>query len=68
MPLYVFRCDECGRVREELYSIYECDEAKVLCSHCEGKHMKKMTTSFSFNLKGSGFHVNDYGKSGPKTK
>lgn len=66
MPLYVFRCDECGRVREHLFPV----GVRLVVRDCENcnKPMKRMMTAPSFQLKGQGFHSNDYGKTGPKEK
>ena len=68
MPLYVFRCDECGRVREYLLSVEAMDNTKVDCPAGCVVPMRKMATSGSFQLKGAGFHSNDYAKTGPKEK
>jgi putative FmdB family regulatory protein len=70
MPLYVYRCEECARIREELFSHSYLREHLIPpeyldCEECPGR-MRKLIAPSSFNLKGSGFHANDYGKSGPK--
>lgn len=64
MPLYVYRCDECGRVREYLLSADK--DIKVDCPAGCVVPMHKMVTSGTFQLKGHGFHQNDYGKTGSK--
>lgn len=64
MPIYEYECTKCGKHHEIMQKI----TAKPLseCSECGGK-MKKMISSSSFVLKGTGWYATDYaaGKSAP---
>jgi putative FmdB family regulatory protein len=46
MPLYEYRCDECGHVFEEL--VFHLDD-KVNCPKCHGSVHKLMST-FSYDM------------------
>jgi putative FmdB family regulatory protein len=73
MPLYVFRCPSCDHCDEKLRS-FEDMKMPAYCPNCSnlpGAHlvlMQRVHAASHFNLKGHGFHANDYGKSGPKAK
>ena len=60
MPIYEYKCDDCGRVFEMLQRINS-DPIKK-CIHCEGS-VKKLVSASSFQFKGSGWYVTDYKKS-----
>ena len=68
MPLYVFRCEECGRVREYLIRLDNVDDTIVDCPEGCAVPMRRTVTAGSFQLKGQGFHQNDYDKTGSKEK
>ncbi len=57
MPIYEYECTKCGKHHEIMQKI----TAKPLseCSECGGK-MKKMISSSSFVLKGTGWYATDY--------
>lgn len=57
-PIFEFLCEGCGKEEEKVLMVNEVDD-KQECSKC-GKPMKKLVSTFSFVLKGSGFHCNDY--------
>ena len=59
MPIYEYRCNKCGKVSEKIQKISDSPCRK--CPHCGGT-LRKMVSSPSFQFKGSGFYVNDYGK------
>ena len=65
MPVYEYQCSECGQIEEAFQRIS--DPPLEKCSHCTGS-MKKLISQSSFQLKGSGWYVTDYGgsKSGGK--
>lgn len=48
MPLFNYRCADCG---EELEILSNKDDKNLECSKCSGKNMKKVYSSFDFNLK-----------------
>jgi putative FmdB family regulatory protein len=43
MPLYEYKCDECGHEFEEL--VY--NESEVICPACDSENTKKQISSFS---------------------
>jgi len=67
MPVYEYQCTECGQIQEAFQKISE--PALKTCSHCRG-NLTKLISHSSFQLKGSGWYVTDYGgtKTGTETK
>ena len=65
MPTYEFECDDCGHCFEVRMGFDE--ESPSVCPQdgCEGS-VSKVFSPPAIIFKGSGFHVNDYGSSGPK--
>lgn len=59
MPIYEYRCENCGREFEELQKFSDAPVEK--CSQCGGKTHRLISQS-TFVLKGSGWYVTDYGK------
>jgi len=59
MPIYEYRCEGCGGVFEEHQSFR--DKPLTKCKDCGGS-LKKIFSPAGIIFKGSGFHVNDYGK------
>lgn len=57
MPIYEFKCENCGNIDELLMKISEPNPDK--CTKCQGPVHKLMSMS-SFSLKGSGWYVTDY--------
>ncbi len=60
MPIYEYRCAKCGDF--ELMRKFS-DPPVEKCPTCRRKVTKLMSNT-SFQLKGSGWYVTDYGKSG----
>jgi len=59
MPIYQYRCLGCGEISE---LIQKRDDPPISeCPFCGGK-VRKMIGSIGIVFKGSGFHVNDYGR------
>ena len=58
MPIYEYKCAECG-VFEATQRITE-DPLKK-CPTCQSK-VRKLISNTSFQLKGSGWYVTDYGR------
>lgn len=58
MPIYEYKCAECG-VFEATQRITE-DPLKK-CPTCQSK-VQKLISNTSFQLKGSGWYVTDYGR------
>ncbi len=63
MPVYEYQCTECGQIEEAFQKIS--DPPREICAHCKGG-LKKLISQSSFQLKGSGWYVTDYG--GSKSK
>lgn len=62
MPIYEYQCSKCGRKFEVLQGI--ADPAIKKCKFCNGPVSKLMSLT-SFQLKGSGWYVTDYGGKKP---
>ncbi len=59
MPIYEYKCSVCGKCFEHIQKITE--DPLSLCPFCSGK-VQKLVSNCSFQLKGSGWYVTDYGK------
>ena len=62
MPIYEYKCDKCGKDFEVFQGIS--DPPVAACRFCKGRVRKQMSLS-SFQLKGSGWYVTDYGGKKP---
>ena len=66
MPIYEYRCRECGEHFEKRQSVS--DEPLKTCEKCGGELEKQWSLS-GFQFKGAGWYVTDYsGKSSANTK
>lgn len=56
MPLYEYKCKDCGTVTTKLVSVSETEDNKEYqdCGHC-GEVAKRIISSTSFELKGNWF-------------
>jgi putative FmdB family regulatory protein len=62
MPIYEYKCQQCGK-RTELLQRFD-DAPLAACPECGGE-VKKLISSPAFQFKGSGWYVTDYaGKKG----
>ncbi|MEE8349686.1 MAG: FmdB family zinc ribbon protein [Acidobacteriota bacterium] len=59
MPLYEHRCEKCGEITETIQKFS--DPPLTTCEACGGK-LERLLSSSSIQFKGSGWYVNDYGK------
>ena len=57
MPIYEYKCTNCGRKFDVTQRIT--DEPLQICSFCSGK-LQKLISISSFQLKGSGWYATDY--------
>lgn len=64
MPIYEYNCPKCGDF--ELIRKFS-DPPLSKCPTCRRK-ISKLISNTSFQLKGSGWYVTDYGKSGGSEK
>lgn len=53
MPLYEYRCEECGRTFEELRPSGEADAA-IDCPSCESRRTSRKLSSFASGASSSG--------------
>jgi putative FmdB family regulatory protein len=67
MPIYAYRCEECGFAKDVLQKMS--DEPLTVCLSCGQPSFKKQVTAAGFQLKGSGWYVTDFrdGKGGAGT-
>lgn len=59
MPIYEYRCDDCGTSFEVLQRMS--DDPLVTCDKCGGR-LQKVLHPVAIHFKGSGFYTTDYGK------
>jgi len=64
VPLYEYRCKQCGHVFEKIQSFSAPEEKE--CPVCHGE-VERLISAPAIQFKGSGWYVNDYAakKSGP---
>jgi putative FmdB family regulatory protein len=63
MPIYAYRCAECGHAKDVLQKLS--DPALTVCPACGASAFSKQVTAAGFQLKGSGWYVTDFkGSSG----
>lgn len=66
MPIYAYRCDECGFTKDVLQKIS--DPVLTVCPSCSKEAFKKQVTAAGFQLKGTGWYVTDFrGGTAPAT-
>lgn len=61
MPLYEYQCDACNKIHEVIQKFSDPLLTKCPGEGCSGT-VKKLMSSTSFALKGSGWYVTDYKK------
>lgn len=66
MPIYSYRCRQCGAEHEALQKIS--DAPLTDCPQCGQAELVKQVTAASFQLKGTGWYATDFKNSGkPKS-
>ncbi len=64
MPIYEYRCQQCGH---ELEKLQRMSDAPLLdCPACEQPALKKLISAAAFRLKGSGWYETDFKKDGKR--
>jgi len=58
MPIYAYRCTNCGHSLDVLRKIS--DPALTVCPSCGESTLVKQVTAAGFQLKGSGWYVTDF--------
>lgn len=64
MPIYEYRCGDCGFEKEYLQKLS--DPAIVDCPSCGKASMSKLISAAGFQLKGTGWYATDF-KGGAKS-
>lgn len=58
MPIYAYRCAECGHTKDVLRKLS--DPPLTTCPACGAEAFEKQVTAAGFQLKGSGWYVTDF--------
>jgi len=58
MPIYEYRCADCGFQNEYLQKVSE--PPMTVCPSCGKEAFRKLLTAAGFQLKGSGWYVTDF--------
>ena len=69
MPIYEYRCDDCGFQKEYLQKVS--DATLTDCPECGKATFKKMLTVAGFQLRGKGWYATDFkgtGKASAKSE
>jgi putative FmdB family regulatory protein len=64
MPIYEYRCSECGHQDEFLLKLS--DPPLSVCPACGKSTFQKMLSAAGFQLKGSGWYATDFKTTGKK--
>ncbi|MDC8774394.1 FmdB family zinc ribbon protein [Roseateles albus] len=64
MPIYAYRCAECGHAKDALQRLS--DAPLTTCPACGAEAFQKQVTAAGFQLKGSGWYVTDFKDGGAK--
>ena len=64
MPIYEYRCSECGQDHEVLQKVSE--PPLTECPACGKPTLQKQLSAAGFQLKGSGWYATDFKGSGKK--
>jgi len=64
MPIYEYRCSDCGFESEVLQKVNE--PAPSRCPACGKESLRKLVSAAGFQLRGSGWYATDFKNSGAK--
>ncbi|GBE07804.1 MAG TPA: zinc ribbon domain-containing protein [Gammaproteobacteria bacterium] len=64
MPIYEYKCEECGHQLEVIQKFS--DDPLTECPKCKKQALKKMISASAFHLKGTGWYETDFKNSGKK--
>ena len=64
MPIYEYKCQNCGHYFEILQRISE--ESLSICPECKKNALKKLVSAPNFRLKGEGWYETDFKKDNQK--
>lgn len=65
MPIYEYRCGECGLQKEFLQRMS--DAPLTVCPSCGKPALTKMLSAAGFQLKGTGWYATDFRNKGTKS-
>ena len=58
MPIYAYRCGECGFSKDVLQKLS--DKPLTVCPSCGKESFRKQLTAAAFQLKGTGWYETDF--------
>lgn len=61
MPLFEYKCGDCGRSQEKLQS-YSKRKDEIECDQCDGTAKRLVVNQTNFSLKGGGWYKDGYTK------
>ena len=64
MPIYAYRCEDCGHAQDFLQKMS--DPLIAVCPNCGSANFRKQLTAAGFQLKGGGWYVTDFRDNGKK--
>jgi putative FmdB family regulatory protein len=69
MPIYEYRCQQCGKTFEAIQKFSAepfttCGQSSVACENGGQGKVERLLGSPALQFKGSGFYITDYAKSG----
>ena len=64
MPIYAYRCEDCGHAQDFLQKMS--DPLIEACPSCASRNFRKQVTAAGFQLKGGGWYVTDFRDNGKK--
>lgn len=62
MPLYEYKCVECGETIERIFLSYKDAPESQVCEKCQGKAKRLVSTTCNFILGGPGWSADGYSK------
>jgi len=65
VPTYEYACARCGERFEVVQRIT--DDPLTICQRCGAEGVRRVIFPVGIVFKGSGFHINDYGKAGSRS-
>jgi len=66
MPIYEYRCADCGFQDEYLQKVSE--QPMTVCPSCGAASFRKLLSAAGFQLKGSGWYATDFKNGGGAAK
>lgn len=53
MPIYEFRCLQCGNLQEVIVSSSASDTMEMKCNECQGENLERLPSTVSYSMGGS---------------